>query len=85
MTDLPKLIDLITAAAMLQPHVGTLNAGNWLADMRRKKHFYRPRVFTAPLCWKHGGRIMYPRAEMVRLIREIEIVDNESAAKKWCA
>jgi hypothetical protein len=67
-------VDLVTAAAMLQPHLGDLNATNWLADMRRKRPCYRPRVLTPPAWCKREGTIKYPKYEILRVAREIEIL-----------
>ncbi len=67
-----ELISLSEAAAMLQPFVGNVNAFNLLADWRRKHPTYRDRIFSPPRYAKVEGRIMYPRSEIMRVIREIE-------------
>ena len=58
---------------MLQPHLGRLNAGNWLTDCRRTESWYRQRVFTPPRFVKYEGRTHYLRSEIERVIRELAV------------
>jgi hypothetical protein len=58
---------------MLQPHLGKLNAYNWLTDLRRASPVYYQRVFTSPAWQKREGRIQYPLSEIERVIREIPL------------
>ena len=58
---------------MLQPHMGKLNAVNWLTDMRRASPVYRKRVSAPPKFIKHEGVIKYPRSEIGRLIYELSV------------
>jgi predicted DNA-binding protein (UPF0251 family) len=58
---------------ILQPHLGSLNAGNWLADMRRSEPRYAKRVFTPPKWVKHCGKIRYPASEIERVIKELNM------------
>jgi hypothetical protein len=69
-----ELITPVEAAAVLQPALGQLNAYNWLNDLRRADPVYRQRVLSPPRWCEHEGRIKYPRAEIERLLEEIEIV-----------
>lgn len=67
-----ELISLTEAAALLQPALGNVNAFNLLADWRRQNPTYRDRIFSPPRYAKVEGRIVYPRSEILRVIREID-------------
>lgn len=66
------LISLTEAAALLQPALGNVSAYNLLADWRRKKPTYRDRIFSPPRYAKVDRRIVYPRSEIQRIVREID-------------
>ena len=72
----PDLVDTVTAAAMLQPHVAPLNSANWLTDMRRGQSNYRRIVLSLPQYLKYEGRIHYPKTEIERMIGQIQYVRN---------
>lgn len=67
------LLGITDAAALLQPHLGELNAGNWLTDLRRTNPVYHKRVYTPPTFEKHNGVIKYRRSEIERLIHELSV------------
>ena len=66
-------VGITDAATMLQPHLGRLNAYNWLTDLRRASPVYYRRVFTSPRWVKREGRIQYLLSEIERIIREIHL------------
>jgi hypothetical protein len=71
-----KLLTLIQAAALLEPHLGGVNPINWLADTRRAKAHYRDLSVRAPVPAIHNRRLHYTVEEIERVIEELR------AAKK---
>ena len=67
-----KLLTLIQAAALLEPHLGRTNASNWLADTRRAKAHYRDREVRPPVPVKHDGRLHYTVEEIDRVVGEFK-------------
>lgn len=66
-----KLLTLIQAAALLEPHLGQVNPINWLADTRREKSFYRDLGIKPPVPVIHNRRLHYTVEEIDRVIREL--------------
>lgn len=64
-------VTLGEACALLQPHVGSINAHNLLADWRRKLPRYGGRIKNPPRHVKHCGRVYYPRREIARVIDDL--------------
>ncbi len=66
-----KLLTQIQAAALLEPHLGSTNPINWLADARRAISHYRNRGVKPPVPVKHNGRLHYTVGEIERVISEL--------------
>lgn len=66
-----KLLTLIQAAALLEPHLGRTNPINWLADTRRAKSHYRDRGVKPPVPVLHDRRLHYTVGEIERVIGEL--------------
>jgi hypothetical protein len=66
-----KLLTLIQAAALLEPHLGRTNPMNWLADTRRAKSHYRDLGVKPPVPVIHDRRLHYTEAEIERVIGEL--------------
>lgn len=68
-----KLLTLIQAAALLEPHLGWTNPMNWLADTRRAKSHYRDLGVRPPVPVIHGRRLHYTVEEIERVVSELAI------------
>jgi hypothetical protein len=66
-----KLLTLIQAAALLEPHLGGTNPMNWLADTRRAKPHYRVFGVRPPVPVIHNRRLHYTVEEIARVIAEL--------------
>jgi hypothetical protein len=69
-----KLLTLIQAAALLEPHLGRTNPINWLADTRRAKPHYWDRGVRPPVPVIHDRRLHYTLEEIDRVISELVLV-----------
>lgn len=66
-----KLLTLVQAAALLEPHLGRVNPINWLADTRRAKSHYRNLGVKPPVPVIHDRRLHYTVDEIDRVIGEL--------------